>query len=85
MIRVLRPNKRHIALINKLSEFMQDNFIEIKQTNNGESGIIIKIGDTNYFLQKSEVFPPEFEEANFAMCNDEGMVFTFDENYKPLY
>lgn len=37
MIRVLRPNKRHIALINKLSEFMQDNLIEIKQTNNGES------------------------------------------------
>ena len=29
MIRVLRPNKRHITLINKLSEFMQNNFIAL--------------------------------------------------------
>ena len=84
-INILRPNKKHIELINRLSEFMEDNNMLFCASASPDVDLVLKIDDSCFAIQNSQVFPINTESGGIARCSSLGMILVYDENYKPLY
>ena len=85
MIKTLKPDKRHAKVLKALIDYMEENHIQINPSDNGEGGIVVKVDNINYYLQNSKTLPPSFDNSDFAICNERGFVYVFDENNRPLY
>ena len=84
-INVLRPSKKQMELINRLSEFMEGNNMLFCASASPDVDFVLKIDDDCFAIQNSQVFPINTDDVGFARCSSLGMILVYDENYKPLY
>ena len=74
-----------MELINRLSEFMEDNNMLFYASASPDVDLVLKIDDDCFAIQNSLVFPINTDDVGFALCSSLGMILVYDENYKPLF